>query len=1166
MKILVCLRLPGAFFACGLFFILAFYLPLAMAQNPPAKAASEAALLNPLAPLEQVQGLDEAQKNKLLGLSRQTKESLQAAETYKDRARAYRQSIESAPAQIKKIDEQLAYPDTSEVLTNIRQAADKASLSELEQRLTREEAELAALENTLVDLDRQLQEQQNRPRQARDELTEAKQQKKHIEKDLKELPPPEAALPLTEARRTALQARLEARLNEIHMLEQELLSYSVRLQLLTAQRDLAARQISQAQAETGLLQRLINQRRQIEAGEVQEATARAEEESIGKHPAIRQLAEENARLSKELASLVARLDRISVEHEEAEAQLNQIEQDFKITQQRLEIAGLNEVLQQILQDQRWNLPNPNRYQTEVEQHREEMAEVGLNQLRIDERRRHLGKLNQAVAQVMAEQVDPGLPKKQREGIESEIRQLLQDQKNLLDKLYVTQTHYLRELESLTFSQRQLLETVKQYTAFLDEHLLWIPSASPLGLKTLYDLAAGIDWLLSMEGWLETARTLKAAAMDKPLLVILVVLLFIGLLQVRRNLPQTLETTAERVSMPYADRFSFTLRALAVTLLAAAPWPLLLGAGGWLLRATIESSDFVKAVDAGLTAVALPLLLMHGFQLLCRPQGVAEVHFGWHPQVLAVWQRNMHWAIPTLVPALFVTAMTGAQVKEGYTESLGQLSFMVSMVALALLFQRVLRPKGGIFEHHLTEQPTSWLSRFRYIWYSVAVGLPVILAGLAAAGYYYTALHLKNEIIATLRLATAAVLVHDLAVRWLVVAQRKLALLKMREKREVERATQSTREAASRSGVGVPAKLDIHQLDIQTVNEHTRKLLHTVIGLWIVVGLWLIWAPAFPALGIFNEVTLWYQTVVTEGQEVQKPFTLGNLMMVFALTLLAFGAARNLPGVLEIVVLRRLSLVPGSRYAITTLARYAIGITGIILVVEVIGGSWSQIQWLVAALTVGLGFGLQEIFANFVSGLIILFERPVRVGDVVTVGDVSGTVSRIRIRATTITDFDNKELIIPNKAFVTDRIINWTLSDSITRVTVKVGVAYSSDTQLVHQIILDVVKKNPLVLAKPEPSVYFAGFGENSLDFVVWAFVKELGDRIPLTHDLNTAINRALREQGIEIPLPQRAIHVRSTAAMAALKEWGSQSASGQDPVQSPQETSEVLSEADSPKT
>jgi potassium-dependent mechanosensitive channel len=187
-------------------------------------------------------------------------------------------------------------------------------------------------------------------------------------------------------------------------------------------------------------------------------------------------------------------------------------------------------------------------------------------------------------------------------------------------------------------------------------------------------------------------------------------------------------------------------------------------------------------------------------------------------------------------------------------------------------------------------------------------------------------------------------------------------------------------------------------------------------------------------------------------------------------------------------------------------------------------------------------------------LVILFERPVRVGDVVTVGDISGTISRIRIRATTVTDFDRKELIVPNKSFITEKVVNWTLSDSITRITLNVRIAYGSDTALAHQVIVDVVKNHPLVLQEPVPNVYFVGFGENSLNFVVWAFVKELGNRFPLIHELNTNINRSLREQGIEIPLPQRDIFVRSSPSAPALAKFNPGQESGQAPLEAPLET------------
>ncbi len=127
---------------------------------------------------------------------------------------------------------------------------------------------------------------------------------------------------------------------------------------------------------------------------------------------------------------------------------------------------------------------------------------------------------------------------------------------------------------------------------------------------------------------------------------------------------------------------------------------------------------------------------------------------------------------------------------------------------------------------------------------------------------------------------------------------------------------------------------------------------------------------------------------------------------------------------------------------------------------------------------GLGFGLQEIFANFVSGLIILFEKPVRIGDVVTIGNLSGTVSRIRIRATTITDFDHKEIIVPNKTFVTDQLLNWSLSDTVTRVTLRIGVRFGSDLERVRELLFAAARENPRVLKDPEPQVFFLNFGES----------------------------------------------------------------------------------------
>ena len=218
---------------------------------------------------------------------------------------------------------------------------------------------------------------------------------------------------------------------------------------------------------------------------------------------------------------------------------------------------------------------------------------------------------------------------------------------------------------------------------------------------------------------------------------------------------------------------------------------------------------------------------------------------------------------------------------------------------------------------------------------------------------------------------------------------------------------------------------------------------------------------------------------------------------------------------------------GSRYAFITIVRYIIIVAGATVGFGIVGVTWSKIQWLIAAMTVGLGFGLQEIFANFVSGLILLFERPMRVGDMVTVGDVTGTVTKIRIRATTIMDFDRKELVVPNKEFITGKVMNWTLSDTMLRAVVPVGVNYDADARQVLDLLVKTAREHPDVLKNPPPECEFVNFGDSSLNFELRAFVKDWPTCKKVKNELQIAILHAFRQAGISIPFPQREIHVRN---------------------------------------
>ena len=243
--------------------------------------------------------------------------------------------------------------------------------------------------------------------------------------------------------------------------------------------------------------------------------------------------------------------------------------------------------------------------------------------------------------------------------------------------------------------------------------------------------------------------------------------------------------------------------------------------------------------------------------------------------------------------------------------------------------------------------------------------------------------------------------------------------------------------------------------------------------------------------------------------------------------LTYVAARNLPGLIEIGLLSKVNMDAASRSAITSVSRYAIVMVGIIVGLGLLGLRWGQLQWLVAALSVGLGFGLQEIFANFISGLIILFERPVRIGDVVTIGNLSGTVSKIRIRATTITDFDRKEIIVPNKTFVTDQLINWSLNDTVTRVIIKVGVAYETDLPLARKLMMQAAEENPRVLRDPAPLLFFLTISASTFDYELRFHVRELGDRNAATDEILTRIALSFREHNVEMAFNQVEVMIKN---------------------------------------
>jgi potassium efflux system protein len=398
-----------------------------------------------------------------------------------------------------------------------------------------------------------------------------------------------------------------------------------------------------------------------------------------------------------------------------------------------------------------------------------------------------------------------------------------------------------------------------------------------------------------------------------------------------------------------------------------------------------------------------------------------------------------------------------------------------------------------------------------------------IALLALAGYVYSAAILLMAALDTLEIVVLLTGLLSMLGRWFLIGERRLK----RRRLEEQRASDAK---VGPDGGEAPREVE-EDLSMEQVSAQTRRLLRAVRLTLLAIGLTWVWTDVLFAFGRLDEFALWHVTEIgADGSPIEDPVTLMAALLGIAALALTVVGARNVPGLVELGLLSRAGMDAASRYAVTSVLRYVIVAAGAVAGLGLLGLRWSQLQWMAAALSVGLGFGLQEIFANFVSGLILLFERPFRVGDVITVGDLSGRVTRIRTRATTILDFDNKEIVVPNKTFITGQLINWTLSDTTTRITIKLGVAYGTDPAAVHAVLRDAARENPRVLADPEPATWFLAFGASSLDFELRVFVGDLSDRLAVQDEINGRVAALCAERGIEIAFPQLDVHVRDLPA------------------------------------
>jgi len=1099
------------------------------AESASEPTLSKSSLTTQLEKLQAHAELDADEKKDAVELLKTALDDWDAGVTAEQRKLRLQRQLETAVRELDSLRQRLAaLPEKSAFVAPENADAEQLARrrDELEQRLDNSDN---GLRERVVRLGRDLEERNSRLESLGTDLLDAEEKLQAVETERDKLSDEEDS-PVTAAHQLALQTALHRWQQEVSALkaEESWLQSTDADRWIRVHQELAEREIALIEAELQQVGEHLDQQRRREATDRVE---RARQEFEAMPPGLQTWAKENHEFAERSRKLTERLEELDDEHDEAKEDFESLHEESQEIRKIADSVGRNDALGMMLRQQLARIPDRKSLARSIAAREDETRDIKLKLFEIDRQQRQTPELEVvfATAKAFAESTHDGFDETT---LRSQIERVLERREELLDQLDDDYKSLRNQLLDLDRTERKLLTLSEQTAEFCATQRLWLRSSGVWGLRELLRWRESTDWLSESAAWQEVPVALLLDLERRPLLYLLCGFAVCGGLLLRER--QSRKSVAESPAAEAEFSISAAASTAAMTVARAGLLPGLMAFTAWRLEQAAVDSDWSQAVAHGLwrcVAVTWPLLIV---RRSCVSRGLGEAHLGWPRDVARRISHRVTIFLPICLLLLFVVGTTESLDHDVVSDSLGRTAFLALMLV------------GGFFCHSLIHaaatapQVTSVTPQHRQRWATwlgwLVPLIPWGLAGVAFVGYYDTALRLAWRLEGTGWLWLIIAGLHSVGLRWIVGEQHRL-----------ETITDAARSATS------PPTLDRHQsLFARLRNSHSTRsmspgemtrqmatLLNTVLLVAGICGLTAIWRDVLPA-GLLDRGLLW-QTAVTHqvmestdsgGSAVRtitrlEPVTILNFGLAILICGVTFVAARNLPGLVEVLFLERLPLDAGGRFAVTILLRYAMFVVGVSLACARVHIGWSNIQWLVAAASVGLGFGLQEIFANFVSGIILLFERPIRVGDVITIGDTTGTVSQIRFRSTTIRDADRRELVVPNKDLITGKLLNWTLSDQTNRIRIRIAVGYDADPNRVRQLLYEIATEHPSVLKEPPPTAAFEEFGANTLIFNLSAFLPSLDQRQKVTHELHAAIHSRLHADGIAMPTPQPATPPKS---------------------------------------
>lgn len=829
--------------------------------------------------------------------------------------------------------------------------------------------------------------------------------------------------------------------------------------------------------------------------------SKLDNEAVNNNPLLKKIIKETEEIKGYLSQakeLYAEYKETNKEVRDANLKVSQIEKNLEN-----QIKELNKslILSRLLNKQLTSLPKVSpRYDVD-----EKIANINIYLYEIRERLTQISNV--------FEDVESAIKKyPELEPYREDVITIFGQRKTTVSEIYQVIADSLNENIEIKVNYASYKKIYDKISADIGEQLFWVKSNQPLGSEFLklfvptasYELESLKQKISNKDFLSDTTKTVTNLLIPYFLLCG-IILIFIKRIKDNNNrLARRLDSATDSVFLtPLAILNNMIL------MIPSMGWMICLGA--IIICISLGETQYQRSV---ITAMIMHIFVFVFFMQILKPNALVQRHFSVEPYKLAHYRNILSGVWTFALPLLIFANVAEADAVTIYSDLTSFTVVLLSCIGLFIISFRLLIKNLRDLNYTSAGYIVSCL---------IGILITSIATVAVSSGYLYTVVKLTNRIAYTFYIVLTYFLISQTVHRMIYVLTVKIYEKIYESKLDINSSD------TEQKGNMIISLVSVMNLNAPSLCTRVYKISRIILLVVTAILLYIQWSDLSSVLRYLDTVHIWSKTEIINGAHVVTDYlSIANILFAIFLLIITSFLNRTIPALFEkIILIKKDERFKSTSYSVKVISSYIIIGLGLISAAGALGIKWENLQWLVAALSVGLGFGLQEIFANFVSGIILLFERQLRVGDIITLNGLSGTVSKIRIRSTTVMSFENKEVMIPNREFITSALTNWSLTSSITKMEFNVGVAYGTNIEKAKGILRNIINRCRYIAKDQASLIYVKALASSEVTLACDIYVTKIGDRKLAIDYLSQETLNSFANAGIEIPFNQMDVHVKT---------------------------------------